>query len=101
MEILAAGFKDGTGRYLTDHKFTGVWLADRPLDENEGCKGSTVLAVSGLDQSDIADYEWIEEGRGYREWLVPAAMLNGKVTVELENHWRPSERPRTLDKYLG
>ena len=34
--ILRAGFRDGRGTYLTRHVFTGVWLSDRPLDENEG-----------------------------------------------------------------
>ena len=29
--------------------------------------------------------KWVEEGKGYREWLVPAAMLSGKVTAELES----------------
>ena len=82
--ICVDGFKDNTRNYLTGSKHTGVWLSDCPLDENEGCKGSTVLVVSGLDESEIAEYEWIEKGKPYREWLVPARMLNGKVTVELE-----------------
>ena len=82
MEILASRFKDGTGSYLTNREFSGVWLADRPLDESEGCKGSTVLAVSGLDESEIASYEWVEEAKPYREWLVPAVTLNEKVIVE-------------------
>lgn len=82
--ILASGFKDSTGYYRTDRKHTGVWLSDYPLDENDGCKGHTVLLVTGLLDSDISDYEWIEEWqwKPYREWLVPAWMLNGKVTVE-------------------
>ncbi len=81
--ICADGFKDNTRNYLTGSKHTGVWLSNYPLDENEGCKGNTVLVVSGLDESGIAEYEWIEQGKPYRDWLVPARMLNGRVTIEL------------------
>ena len=28
-------------------------------------------AYNALDQ-----YEWKEEGKGYREWLIPAAVIN-------------------------
>ena len=34
--ILVDGFKDTTGRYMTLHEHTGVWIADRILDANEG-----------------------------------------------------------------
>ena len=40
-----------------------------------------VLAVD-LDEAAITDYEWVQD-IGYREWLIPAAVVNaaGPVTV--------------------
>jgi len=32
---------------------------------------------------DIADYEWIEDGKPYREWLVPASFLNARCTIKV------------------
>jgi hypothetical protein len=80
--ILAEGFRDGSGGYGTIGKFTGVWLSDSPLDVNEGAEGDTVLMVSfSIPLSALADYEWIEEGKGYREWLVPAEVIRRHATV--------------------
>jgi len=74
--ILSGGFKDATGNFLTDREFAGVWLSDRPLDENDGTKGGTVLQVSlSAPESAIAEFEWSEEGKPYREWLIPAVRL--------------------------
>jgi hypothetical protein len=44
--ILRCGFRDAAGGYMTDQKFSGVWLSDRPLDANEGVSGDAVLAVN-------------------------------------------------------
>jgi hypothetical protein len=42
-----------------------------PLDVNEGAEGDTLLRIDlSMPESDIADYEWIEEGKPYREWLI-------------------------------
>ena len=81
--ILKTGFRDGTGTYMTDFTFTGVWLSDMPLDENEGASGNTLLCVT-LDctEADIHDWEWIEEGKGYREWLIPADFVNARSTIK-------------------
>jgi hypothetical protein len=75
--ILAEGFRDGTGKYLTDQQWSGVWLSNEPLDENEGAVGDTLLEVKLRGTWEVLSaYEWIEEGKGYREWLIPAAKLN-------------------------
>ena len=82
--ILDAGFRDATGNYLTSQEWTGVWFSNVPLDVNEGAKGDVLLKVSlSLTERDIAPYEWIEEGKPYREWLVPAALVNPAAQVEI------------------
>ena len=30
----------------------------------------------------LAEFEWIEEGKPFREWLVPAAILNQAGTIK-------------------
>jgi hypothetical protein len=73
--IVADGFRDGTGRYLTDQDWSGVWFADRPLDIDEGARGEYVLTVD-IPESVVVPYEWVEEGKPYREFLVPATVAN-------------------------
>ena len=72
--ILAGGFRDGQGTYLTHETWRGVWLADRPLDANEGASGDTVLFVDLPDEV-AAKHEW-DQDIGYREFLVPAEIVN-------------------------
>jgi hypothetical protein len=83
--ILREGFRDGSGRYMVDKKFSGVWLSDSPLDVNAGGLGGEVILELNFDGSDseIADFEWIEKGKGYREWLIPAALVNTRMEVRL------------------
>lgn len=85
-EILSDGFRDGTGTYLTGEFHQGVWISDRPLDGNEGAADTYLLAVdvphlvaARFDQ----DHEWIEDGKPYREWLVPADDLNRHAVVSI------------------
>ena len=73
--ILREGFRDASGFYGTTTEWTGVWLSDTPLDGNEGAKGDDLLTVE-IQEIAIADYEWIEDGKTYREWLVPARIVN-------------------------
>lgn len=80
-EILHLGFRNHTGRYGTDKVWTGVWISDRPLDGNEGVPLQMVVLAVDIDEESIHPYEWVEEGKSYREFLVPAAILNrGKIT---------------------
>jgi hypothetical protein len=83
-EILAGGFADATGSYLlVGMELTGVWLADKPLGGNEGANGDQVLRVAFPDRLDLSDFEVIEDGKPYREWCVPAALINTHATVTL------------------
>ena len=34
--------------------------------------------------AELTDLEWIEEGKGHREWPIPAAYLNANGAVTLE-----------------
>ena len=86
-QILASGFRDGEGTYMTSNVYRGVWVGDGALDVNEGAHGDRVLAVD-IPETVIADFEWVQEPSfGYREWLVPAELLNrypvSEVTLEL------------------
>lgn len=74
-DIMEKGFKDSESNYLTNRKWSGVWLSDRPLDSNEGAKGNQVLTVEIPDEV-ISEYEWVNEGFTYREFLVPAELVN-------------------------
>jgi hypothetical protein len=74
--IMREGFRDTTGNYMTSMELTGVWFsADFPLDGNEGAKGNQVLELVA-NESEIEDYEVEEEGKPYREYLVPAKIAN-------------------------
>ena len=81
--ISREGFKDATGDYGTLDEsgkpmlWSGVWLSDVPLDSNEGLDGDTLLEVifDDVAESILEDFEWVEEEKSYREWLVPAEAL--------------------------
>jgi len=83
-QILADGFSDQTGRYLTDREWSGVWLSDRPLHNTEGASGDTVLQIE-IPEDAVAPFEWVKEDKPFREWLVPAAVLNKAGQVKLSD----------------
>ncbi|CAN5309220.1 hypothetical protein BH18ACT5_BH18ACT5_06190 [soil metagenome] len=74
-EILRDGFLDVEDNYMTRNLYRGVWFSDSPLDENEGVTGLTVLEVDA-GAEDLDEWEWVEEHKGYREWLIPAEVAN-------------------------
>src|SRR5450432_2998813 len=80
-EIMKAGFVDATGTYLTDREWTGVWLADRPLDATDGVAGDTVVEVRlDLTDEELDHWEWKEdEKQSFREFLIPAGLVNSRV----------------------
>jgi hypothetical protein len=75
LEILRGGFRDGHGTYLTDSERVGVWLSDVPLDVGQGAIGDSLLVVN-MPERRIRRYEWVEEGKPYREFLIPASVVN-------------------------
>jgi hypothetical protein len=60
----------------------GVWVSDRPLHNDPGGDALLKITFHGTEQ-DLTTYEWIQEGKIYREWLVPAQLLNEQAGVEI------------------
>ena len=58
------------------------FYSDRPLDNSEGASGEALLQID-IAEDLLTAFEWVEEGTPYREWLVPAAVLNDAGTVRL------------------
>jgi hypothetical protein len=82
--ILRDGFRDATGGYMfAEAELTGVWLGDVPMTGNEGAKGEQVLLIVFPDDVDVSDLEIVEDCKPYREWCVPAALINTRATVTL------------------
>lgn len=88
--ILNNGFADGSGTYLADRVWHGGWLSNTPLDENEGACGEVLLKVhASIPAREWRErYEWIEQGKPCREFLVPAKVLNAHVKrIEVAEGW--------------
>jgi hypothetical protein len=69
---------------MTDIELRGVFLCDRPLEDEGEITDPIVLAVTfDLLPSALADFELIEEGKPYREWCVPAEIIRTKATVAM------------------
>ena len=95
--ILAGGFRDGEGTYLTTELLRGVWLTDDPIAIHtsgaawgRGGPLDTYLRVRlDVEEDAVAQFEFVNEGFdgpaiigvNYREWLVPADWLNPHTTT--------------------
>ena len=76
--ILRDGFHDSKADFLTLEVNPGVWVTDRPLDEQNGALGNVVLTVSGVPEAEIAQFEWVRSRHPppYRQFVIPADILN-------------------------
>lgn len=88
--IAASGFNNSEEYFLNNRLWSGVWLSSRPLDHNEGGGDTVVIVKLDLPVCDLARWEWTAEGRSYREWLVPAQIINRSATVEVLDQWNLS-----------
>lgn len=92
-QIQAHGFRDGVGYHGTTSEHSGVWLSNVPLDENEGAFGDVLLEITvSLTEAEVSEYEWVEEGKGYREFQIPAELINPTMqirVVEDRADWNP------------
>jgi len=52
-----------------------------------------VLALK-LPAGAVEEYELVEVGKRYREWCIPAAVLNQLATVELVDEARCEQTPK-------
>ncbi len=77
ISILKGGFSDATGTYLVRAEHTGVWVSDCARDPTGGALGDALLTVSTFfSEGDLDAFEWVEDDKPYREWLLPAELLN-------------------------
>lgn len=81
--ILKEGFRDATGYYITDQEWSGVWVVSEP-EEQHLTASSTLFAIE-VPEDVINEFEWAEEGKPNREWLIPAALLNSYGPPVWEN----------------
>jgi len=88
--ILADGFKDAEGRYFTTKLFRGVWFSAEPLDIDDGVDGDVLLSIE-IPENLFAEYEWVEEGKPYRESLIPAEIVNKYGPPQVHEDFREEE----------
>ena len=82
--ILESGFRNSVGYFLSNRTWTGVWLSSRPLDTaNDGADDALLMVRLDIPEQQLARWEWTAEGRSHREWLIPAQLINGVMTVAL------------------
>ena len=80
--ILAKGFTDATGSFGTTDRYTGVLLTSQPVDIHT--IDITLIEVElDLDEDALAAYERREQGKSYREWLVPAVLVNAHMNLRI------------------
>jgi hypothetical protein len=49
----------------------------------QGAKGRQLLEVTMPDSIDLSYYELVEEDKPYREWCIPAEIINRNATLRL------------------
>lgn len=83
-QILGEGFRDQEGSYgLVHTTLCGVFISDIPVDANEGAKGDQLLSIEFPSAVDLREFEIIEPLKWYREWCVPARLLNESCSITL------------------
>lgn len=81
--IIDSGFKNSSGYFMSNRIWTGVWLSSISVDS---AAGDAVLKVKlEIDERELPRWEWAAEGQSYREWLLPAPIVNRCATVEMVN----------------
>jgi hypothetical protein len=52
------------------------------LDANESVWGDTVLVVTfPARETELTQFEWVEEGKPSREWLIPSTYIKANARV--------------------
>jgi hypothetical protein len=96
-EIMRHGFRDiETSVGTTPLWLAGVFVSDEPLAVTEG---DDVIEVV-LPDSTPLENELVEADRGYREWCVPAAVLNGCHRRRLDRAEVDARTVRLFEEFL-
>lgn len=84
--IVKNGFKDGIGYYgVVDSKTgqskisKGVFLSDEVFTQRRKNENDCVFKIN-IPAKEIKQYEWVEEIKSYREWCIPAQIVNKYFT---------------------
>lgn len=78
--ILRDGFLDREERYTSDFDTRGVWFSDQTRQEMDLGSGGSVMSIDlAMAQQDLAAFEWTEDETPYREWLIPARLVNATI----------------------
>ena len=94
--ILKDGFRDVMGYHHAGQEWTGVWVSSEPLDWNQRQylnDADTLFAIE-IPEDVISGFEWVEEGKMIREWLVPAALLNSNAPPVVTDDYGGEVVPR-------
>ena len=94
--ILKDGFRDVMGYHHAGQEWTGVWVSSEPLDWNQRQylnDADTLFAIE-IPEDVISGFEWVEEGKMIREWLVPAALLNSNGPPVVTDNYGGEVVPR-------
>jgi hypothetical protein len=76
-DIETRGFRGPTGECLSDSQHDGVWVSDRPLLVESGLQPRLAACFEiVVPEQVLLSREWTQLGKGYRKFLVPAAVLN-------------------------
>jgi hypothetical protein len=77
--ILREGFRDTKAHWAFEHEAGsegGVWLADVPLDENEGARSGDLHLVVDIPEEVVSEWEVIENDHPNRIFKPPAEIVN-------------------------
>ena len=108
-QVASNGFQDATSNFglysaasSEPINTTGVFFSDLVLDENEGICSEAYLVLEIPDEH-LASYEWMEEGKGYLEWCIPAALANSFFTDRTIYSWEdvPESSATAREEYRG
>ena len=91
--ILEHGFQDSAGYLWGIRAWRGVWLSGGRLSCGEGVGSDTLLKVTlDIPEHELARWEWTGEKGCFREWLIPAALINPRMTAEVVTEPENSQR---------
>ena len=87
--ILKDGFRDVMGYHHAGQELTGVWVSSEPLNwsQRQYLNEANTLSAIEIPEDVISEFEWAEEGKLIREWLIPAELLNSYGPPVVANHY--------------